>query len=200
MPVNNSVIVLGEKQRDSAIYVCMCVLSHVRLFAAPWTVAFPTQGLNLRLLHCGWVLYRQATREASQPYIYMCPVSPKIPSLPAYHLTLDSFLCCIVGSCWLLILNITVYMTIPSSPTIPFPCKCLGFWNQVLRTASLQAVSHRQSLPGFISILFLLKSCLWFLTAKCSCPLPVWCCGIPINFCSNKPLNFLIQLSLCFKM
>ena len=94
----------------------------------------------------------------------------------------------------------SVCMTIPSSPTIPFPCKCLGLWNQVLRTASLQAVSHRQSLPGFIPILFLLKSCLWFLTAKCSCPLPVWCCRIPINFCSNKPLNFLIHLSLCFKM
>ena len=86
--INNGVIVSGEQQRDSAIYVCMRVLGHVRLFVTPWTVAFPTQGLNLRLLHCRRVLYCQATREASQPYIYMYPVSPNIPSHPACHLTL----------------------------------------------------------------------------------------------------------------
>ena len=64
--------------------VCVCVLSlsHVRLFATPWTIArqsllsvkfsrqeywsvfhslllgiFPTQGLNLGLLHCRQILY-----------------------------------------------------------------------------------------------------------------------------------------------
>ena len=68
------------------IKLCMCVhaesLSHIQLFATPWTVAcqaplstgfsrheywrelpfllqgiFPTQGLNPGLLHCRWILY-----------------------------------------------------------------------------------------------------------------------------------------------
>ena len=73
------------------LWECMhlCMLSHVWLFATLWTVAhkapltmgfprqecwsglplpplgiFPTQGLNLHLLHCRWILYHWATWEA----------------------------------------------------------------------------------------------------------------------------------------
>ena len=69
---------------------CWCLVAHhVQLFVTPWTIAarllcpwaspgrntgldfhfllqriFPTQGSNLRLLHCRWILYQWATREA----------------------------------------------------------------------------------------------------------------------------------------
>ena len=69
---------------------CWCLVAHhVQLLVTPWTIAarllcpwafpsrntgvdfhfllqriFPTQGSNLRLLHCRWILYQWATREA----------------------------------------------------------------------------------------------------------------------------------------
>ena len=77
---------LAKKLSEDEAVLEPCVLSHchVRLFPTPWTVArqaplsmgilqgrilewvdmpfsreiFPTQGLNLDLLHCKWVLYQ----------------------------------------------------------------------------------------------------------------------------------------------
>ena len=58
--------------------------------------------------------------EGIQLYIYMYPFSPKLFCHPA-HSTEPSYLCCIVGSCWLSILNIAVCTSIPNSLTIPLP-------------------------------------------------------------------------------
>ena len=70
-----------------------CVLSLVRLFVAPWTVAhqgpwdfpdentggglplqgiFPIQGSNLGLLHCRWILYHWATWESLSRAVMLC--------------------------------------------------------------------------------------------------------------------------------
>ena len=78
------------------VYVCTLVLSHVWLFATPWTVAcqaplsmefpgknagvgcqfllqeiFLTQGLNPCLLHCRQILYCWAIREAPWVIIHL---------------------------------------------------------------------------------------------------------------------------------
>ena len=58
--------------------------------------------------------------EGIQLYIYMYPFSPKLFCHPA-HSTEQSYLCCIVGPCWLSILNIAVCTSIPNSLTIPPP-------------------------------------------------------------------------------
>ena len=90
--------------------MCSAVLSHVRLFATLWAVGhqahlsmdslgkntrvgchaqlqsvFPTQGLNLGLLHCRQILYHWAIREAPIP----APVSAVAQSCPTLGDSMD---------------------------------------------------------------------------------------------------------------
>ena len=68
--------------------LCACVLSCVRIFSIPWNITLqaplsmafhrqywnglpspppwdlPNPGINLHLLHCGWILYHWTTEEA----------------------------------------------------------------------------------------------------------------------------------------
>ena len=94
----------------------MKALSHVRLFATPWTIQswnslgqktgvgslsllqgiFPTQGLNWGLLHCRWILH-QLSYQGS-------PLSQR-PSqilVQVVHPLLPRPLCCFSWVCWLL--------------------------------------------------------------------------------------------------
>ena len=106
------------------MYVCMLnCLSHVWLFATPWTashqtplfmrfprqeywsgLSFPppghllTHGSNpclLRFLNCRWILYRWATREARILYIHSCLLL--LSSL--FDITLCCCCCSVTKSC-----------------------------------------------------------------------------------------------------
>ena len=61
--------------------------------------------------------------EGTQPYVYMCPFSPKTPfaSRPARNIE-QSSLCYAVGPCWLSILNIAVCTRPSQSPYRSLPC------------------------------------------------------------------------------
>ena len=79
---------------------------------------FLTQGSNLHLLH-GRVNSLTLSHLGSQPYIYMYPFSPRLPSHLGWHIALSSFMCCTVGLCWSSVLNIAVC-------TLPFQTACLS--------------------------------------------------------------------------
>ena len=55
----------------------------------------------------------QVDCKGTQPFIYMYPFSPKLPSHPGCRITLSSSLCSTVGPCWLSVLNIAL-CTCPS--------------------------------------------------------------------------------------
>ena len=74
---------------------------------------FPTQELNWGLLHCRWILYQlsyhgshigvqqiknvnfKLNSKGTQPYIYMYPFSPKLPSHPGCCITLSRVPCAV---------------------------------------------------------------------------------------------------------
>ena len=52
-----------------AVHVYLCVLSHVQLFATPWTLQW--------LLHCNEILYCSAIREAHKSTIFQYTIKIK---------------------------------------------------------------------------------------------------------------------------
>ena len=78
---------LNEANRTQEDKYCVILLlwkwkslSHVSLFATPWTVLqarilsllqgiFPTQGLNPGLLHCRWILYQLSYQGSPSAYM-----------------------------------------------------------------------------------------------------------------------------------
>ena len=64
----------------------------------------------------------------------MYPVSPRLPFHPGCHITLSSFLCCLLlGPCWLSILNITEHTDWAQTPHLTLPHAELTF-NLLLAT------------------------------------------------------------------